>query len=95
MIDFEHVGVTFTGGNNALDNVSLKVGRGEFVYVLGRSGAGKSTLLRLVYADLLPTRGIVRIAGNDITFLPWRRVPYLRRQVGVVFQDYTFPTLSK
>jgi cell division transport system ATP-binding protein len=88
MIDFERVGVTFIGGNNALDDVTLKVERGEFVYVLGRSGAGKSTLLRLIYADMLPTRGIVRIAGNDITFLPKRRVPYLRRQVGVVFQDY-------
>lgn len=88
MISFERVGLTFPGGNSALDDVTLHVGRGEFVYVLGRSGAGKSTLLRLIYADLCPTRGIVRIAGNDISFMPRRRVPYLRRQIGIVFQDY-------
>jgi cell division transport system ATP-binding protein len=88
MIAFERVGVTFTGGYQALNDLSIHVPRGEFAYILGNSGAGKSTLLRLTYADLIPTRGIVRIAGNDISFLPTKRVPYLRRQVGVVFQDF-------
>jgi cell division transport system ATP-binding protein len=88
MIVFEHVGVVFSGNYQALTDVSLNIARGEFVYILGRSGAGKSTLLRLIYADVMPTRGIVKVAANDISFLPARRVPYLRRQVGVVFQDY-------
>ncbi len=88
MIIFDRVGVVFSGEYQALQDISLNIARGEFVYVLGRSGAGKSTLLRLIYADLMPTRGIVRVAGNDISFLPRRRIPYLRRQVGIVFQDY-------
>lgn len=88
MIRFEHAGVIFTGGNYALRDLSVSIGRGDFVYILGRSGAGKSTLLRLIYADLLPTSGIVQIAGHDTSFLPSHRIPYLRRQVGIVFQDY-------
>ncbi|MDR0454241.1 MAG: ATP-binding cassette domain-containing protein [Deferribacteraceae bacterium] len=88
MINFERVGVIFPGNCHALRDVSLNVARGEFVYVLGRSGAGKSTLLRLIYADFMPTCGVVRIAGNDITFLPRCRIPYLRRQIGIIFQDY-------
>ena len=88
MIKFERVGVVFTGGYHALRDVTFHISRGEFVYILGRSGAGKSTLLRLVYADIMPTSGIVQIDSSDITFLSGRRIPYLRRQVGVVFQDY-------
>ena len=87
MIRFERVGVVYTG-NHALHDVTFHIPRGEFVYIMGASGAGKSTLLRLIYADMLPTSGIVRIDGSDISFLPQRRIPYLRRQVGIVFQDY-------
>ena len=88
MIVFEHVGVIFEGNYQALNDVSLNIGRGEFVYILGHSGAGKSTFLRLIYADLMPTRGLVKVNNNDITFLSAKRIPYLRRQVGVVFQDH-------
>ena len=88
MIVFDRVGVVFPGDYRALQNISLQIARGEFVYILGRSGAGKSTLLRLIFADIMPTCGIVRIIGNDITFLPRYRIPYLRRQIGIIFQDY-------
>lgn len=88
MIIFDHVGVVFDDGYEGLRDLSVSIKRGEFVYVLGRSGAGKSTMLRLIYADVMPTRGLVRIAGNDISFLQSSRVPYLRRKVGIVFQDY-------
>ena len=87
MIVFDRVGVVFPGNYQALRDLSLNIARGEFVYVLGRSGAGKSTLLRLIFADLMPTCGIVRVAVNDITFLPRYRTPYLRRQVGIIFQN--------
>jgi cell division transport system ATP-binding protein len=88
MIRFDRVGVVFKGNCQALNDVSLHIAQGEFVYILGRSGAGKSTLLKLIYADIIPTSGIVNVAGYDISFLPINRVPFLRRQIGVVFQDY-------
>ncbi|MDR2400503.1 MAG: ATP-binding cassette domain-containing protein [Deferribacteraceae bacterium] len=88
MIRFERVGVVFKGDCHALSNISLHIARGEFVYILGRSGAGKSTLLKLIYADVLPTSGIASVLGYDISFLQAGRIAYLRRQVGVVFQDY-------
>jgi cell division transport system ATP-binding protein len=88
MIIFERVGVVFRGGYQALGDVSLHIERGEFVYILGKSGAGKSTLLKLIYADIIPTSGVARVSGNDISFLAAGRVPYFRRQIGVVFQDY-------
>lgn len=88
MIKFINVGVSFAGGMQALANVNIDVQRGEFVYIVGKSGAGKSTMLRLIYADLLPSRGVVSVENNDITAMPRHKIPFLRRQVGVVFQDY-------
>ena len=88
MIKFINVGVSFMGGYQALQNINLDIARGEFVYVIGKSGAGKSTLLRLIYADILPTRGVVSIEENDMNIIRRIRVPFLRRQIGVIFQDY-------
>lgn len=88
MIRFVNVGVSFVGGYQALSNINLNIGRGEFAYVIGKSGAGKSTLLRLIYADLLPSRGVVYIEDNDINVIGRIQIPYLRRQIGVIFQDY-------
>lgn len=88
MIRFVNVGVTFLGGYQALTNINLHIEKGEFAYVIGKSGAGKSTLLRLIYADILPTRGVVSIEDNDINIIGRLQVPFLRRQIGVVFQDY-------
>lgn len=88
MIKFFNVTVSFFQEKKALDNVSLKVDKGEFVYITGASGAGKSTLLRLIYADLVPTKGIVLVANKDIGNITRNSIPYLRRNIGVVFQDF-------
>jgi cell division transport system ATP-binding protein len=88
MIKFFNVTVSFFQEKKALDNVSLKVDKGEFVYITGESGAGKSTLLRLIYADLVPTKGIVLVANKDIGNITKNTIAYLRRNIGVIFQDF-------
>ena len=88
LVRFVNVGVSFLGGHQALNNVNVEIKRGEFVYIIGKSGAGKSTFLRLIYADLLPSRGVVSIEGRDINLMSRIEVPFLRRQIGVIFQDY-------
>ncbi|MGC8924894.1 MAG: cell division ATP-binding protein FtsE [Calditerrivibrio sp.] len=88
MIKFFNVTVNFYGEKRALDNVSFEVKKGEFVYITGESGAGKSTLLRLIYADLLPTKGVVLVSNKDVSHISKHSIPYLRRNIGVVFQDY-------
>jgi len=72
----------------ALHGINLRVPRGEFMFLTGPSGAGKSTLLRLLYAALLPTRGQVVIDGQNLTRMTRSQIPYLRRTIGVVFQDF-------
>ena len=88
MIELFHVTLCYPGGQLALDDVSLRVRRGEFVFLTGASGAGKSTLLKLVYRALVPTSGQIVVNGRNVTSLPRRKVPYLRRSIGVVFQDF-------
>ena len=88
LVKFVNVGVSFTGGYQALNNVNIEIKSGEFVYIIGKSGAGKSTFLRLIYADLLPTRGVISVEGRDLNLMKRIEVPFLRRQIGVIFQDY-------
>lgn len=96
MIVFQHVSKMYqvrgTGGRTqevvALDDVSLEIETGEFVSIVGQSGAGKSTLLRVLFADEPPTSGSVSIDGWEVTTIRRWQVPYLRRQIGVVFQDF-------
>jgi len=88
LIKFTDLHLSFTAGMYALTGINLDISPGEFVYVIGRSGAGKSSLLKLVYAEVLPTRGVVKIEGRDIRALGRSQIPYLRRQIGIVFQDY-------
>ncbi len=73
---------------SALDGVSLRIPKGDFVFLTGPSGAGKSTLLKLLYGALIPTRGQVLIDGQNLTRLKPSQLPYLRRTIGVVFQDF-------
>ncbi len=88
LIKFINVGVSFIGGYQALNNINVEIKRGQFVYIIGKSGAGKSTFLRLIYADLLPSRGVVSIENRDVNLISHKEIPFLRRQIGVIFQDY-------
>lgn len=71
-----------------LKDVNLTIARGEFVYLVGRTGTGKTSLLRTLYADLPLRRGEGRVADFDLRLLDWRTVPYLRRKMGIIFQDF-------
>ena len=88
IIDLRDVTKVYPGGHLALDRVSLSIGRGEFVFLVGPTGCGKSTLIKLLIRELRPTEGEVRIAGRDIARLPEKQIPYLRRNIGTVFQDF-------
>ncbi|MDP9805761.1 cell division transport system ATP-binding protein [Trueperella bonasi] len=89
MITFDNVTKIYQrGAAPALDDVSLNIDRGEFVFLVGASGSGKSTMLALVLAEERPTSGKVHVLGKDLSGVSSRRVPYLRRQIGTVFQDF-------
>ena len=89
MIKFENVTKVYLKSDKpALDNVSLEVEKGEFVFLVGLSGSGKSTFLRLVLREEKPTSGSIHVAGKDLRTLSNWKVPQLRRQVGTVFQDF-------
>ena len=89
MIDLEHVSKEYKrGGPLALDDINLHVDDGEFVFLLGHSGAGKSTLLKLLLREELPSEGKVTVLGKDVASLHRHQVPYLRRQMGIIFQDF-------
>jgi cell division transport system ATP-binding protein len=74
--------------NLILANVSVTIGKGEFIYLIGKTGSGKSSLLRILYADLPVRNGVAGVAGYDLRKLKKREVPYLRRKLGIVFQDF-------
>jgi cell division transport system ATP-binding protein len=89
MIRFENVGKTYPRSNQpALRGISLDIERGEFVFVVGQSGSGKSTLLRLILREERSTAGSVLVAGRELSTMPSRKVPELRREIGTVFQDF-------
>lgn len=88
MISLSNVKKVYPGGNVALQNVNLEIRRGEFVFVLGHSGAGKSTFLKLILREEVATSGRVVVAGRDLSKMRQRDVPYLRRGLGIVFQDF-------
>ncbi|WP_432558030.1 cell division ATP-binding protein FtsE [Granulicoccus sp. GXG6511] len=89
MIRFENVTKTYDGQRRpALKNVDVEIGKGEFVFLVGPSGSGKSTFMRLILRELRPTTGKVWVAGKDLTRLPNWKIPALRRQIGMVFQDF-------
>ena len=98
MIEFEHVSKTYETHNDenvALEDINIHIDEGEFVFILGHSGAGKSTFLKLIQMEEKPTEGRVLINGQDLTKIKRRKVPYLRRQMGVVFQDFRLiPTMT-
>lgn len=88
MIQLHNVTLAYQHDASALNNITLKIAKGEFVFLTGPSGAGKTTLLRLLYGALTPNRGQVIIDGQNITRLSPSQIPLLRRSIGVVFQDF-------
>ena len=88
MIQLHNVSMSYQSDFTALNGINLKVPKGDFIFLTGQSGAGKSTLLKLLYTELIPSRGQVLIDGQNITRLTRSQIPYLRRTIGVVFQDF-------
>lgn len=87
VIELNNVTVNFDN-RNVLDDVTFSLGNGEFVYLIGPTGTGKSSLLKLLYADVKPISGSVRVSDYDVTSLKEKGIPYLRRSLGIVFQDF-------
>ena len=92
MIDFINVSKTYPNGTHALYGITLSIDKGEFVFIVGASGAGKSTFLKLIMHEETPTSGKIVINDTDITKLRRSKVPYMRRHMGIVFQDFQLLT---
>lgn len=88
MIELKEVTKEYAKGIAALNGVSLKIEQGEFVFIVGDSGSGKSTLIRLLLKELEPTSGKITVMGKDLGKLKHKSIPYYRRKLGVVFQDF-------
>jgi cell division transport system ATP-binding protein len=88
VIEMQDVWKTYPDGSHALRGVSVLIERNEFVYLVGPSGAGKSTFMKLIYREEVPTKGQISVNGFNIGKLKPRKIPYIRRNIGVVFQDF-------
>lgn len=88
MIKLENVTKVYKTGTRALNGISLYINQGEFVYIIGATGSGKSTLIKILNGEEAATKGKVNVAGTDLTKLRTGRIPYFRRNVGVVYQDF-------
>jgi cell division transport system ATP-binding protein len=88
VIEFRAVTKRYEGGDTGVEDVSFSVRRGEFLFLVGSTGSGKSTLMRLLIKELEPTKGHIHVAGRDLAQIDRKKVPYYRRNVGVVFQDF-------
>jgi cell division transport system ATP-binding protein len=91
IIELRHVNI-YQGNNLVLQDVNLTVNKGEFVYLVGKTGTGKSSLLKTLYGELPLTEGEATVATYNLRGLDWKKVPYLRRTLGVVFQDFQLLT---
>jgi len=88
MIRFFDVSKRYPSGQMALEEINFEIEKGELCFLTGGSGAGKTTLLRLIFREETPTAGQILVAGRNVAALPRSKIPYLRRSIGVVFQDY-------
>ena len=88
MIHMSNVSKIYENGAVALDGVNVDIEKGEFVFIVGASGAGKSTFIKMLFREELPTSGILTVNGHDVVNMSHKEVPYLRRGLGVIFQDY-------
>lgn len=88
MIRLEHVSKTYQQGVPALNDVSINIEQGEFVFIMGKSGSGKSTLIKLLLKELEPTKGEIYINNQKLSSVTHKKIPYFRRNIGVVFQNF-------
>ena len=88
MLRMENVSKVYPGGSVALQDVDIHIKPGEFVFVVGPSGAGKSTFIKMLFREVLPTTGSIFVNGVDILSLTPKEIPYMRRKLGIIFQDY-------
>lgn len=88
MIEMQDIWKTYKDGTHALRGVSVRIDRNDFVYVVGPSGAGKSTFMKLIYREEVPTKGQISVNGFNIGKLKARKIPFVRRNIGVIFQDF-------
>ena len=88
MIQFDNVTMVYGTGTTALQDVSLQINDGEFAFLVGPSGSGKSTIIKLLTAELHPTKGKVKVNNYDLDRIKKKQIPYMRRTVGVIFQDF-------
>ncbi len=95
MIELQDIWKTYADGTTALQGVNVVIDRNEFVYIVGPSGAGKSTFMKLIYREEVPSKGQISVNGFNIGKLKHRKIPFVRRNIGVIFQDYKLlPKLS-
>ena len=88
MIEFKNVSKVYANGTSALKNINLHIKKGEFVFIVGSSGSGKSTFLKLIMHEELPSEGTIYLDGINIAQITKKEVPYIRRKMGIVFQDF-------
>ncbi|WP_091494797.1 cell division ATP-binding protein FtsE [Amphibacillus marinus] len=88
MIEMQNVKKTYPNGVTALNGIDINIDAGEFVYLVGQSGAGKSTFTKLIFREEVASSGEIRVNGEDLIKMKWRQVPFLRRSIGVVYQDF-------
>lgn len=88
MLEMIDVSKIYPGGSVALQDINVRIERGEFVFIVGPSGAGKSTFFKMLFREVLPSSGKVIVNGHDLVKMTDKEIPYFRRQLGIVFQDY-------
>ncbi len=88
MLEMINVTKTYPGGSVALQDINVRIEQGEFVFIVGPSGAGKSTFFKMLFREVLPSSGKVIVNGHDLVKMTDKEIPYFRRQLGIVFQDY-------
>ena len=88
MLEMIHVSKIYRGGSLALQDINDRIEQGEFVFIVGPSGAGKSTFFKMLFREVLPSSGKVIVNGHDLVKMTDKEIPYFRRQLGIVFQDY-------